>query len=108
MVTLPLVHSGAGFHDGSITTIGCIIATGSWVWRVLGILLGTATCISIVYGFAVEPHNLPLKIYQRYVWLRQPLFEPPNCGTLRDRGTQCTAPLIWCLFLGASGSHLLS
>ena len=54
-----------------------VVATGSWVWRVLGILLGTATCISLVKnGFAIELYGLPLKIYQQYAWLRDMLFEP--------------------------------
>jgi hypothetical protein len=54
-----------------------LVATGSKVWHVLGILLGTATCISFVKnGFAIELHGLPAKIYQQYAWVRDMLFEP--------------------------------
>src|SRR5262245_12977685 len=54
-----------------------IVATGSKVWRVLGILLGTATCISLVKnGFAIELYGLPAAIFRQYTWLRDTLFWP--------------------------------
>ncbi len=54
-----------------------VVAIGSWVWRVLGILLGTATCISLVKnGFAIELTGLPAAIFRQYAWLRDMLFEP--------------------------------
>ncbi len=54
-----------------------IISTGKKVWQVLGILVGTATCISLVKnGFTIELNGLPGRILQQYTWLRDMLFEP--------------------------------
>jgi hypothetical protein len=54
-----------------------VVGGGSWVWRVLGILLATATCISIVKnGFSIELYGLPAKVFEQYAWLRDTLFEP--------------------------------
>ena len=74
-------------YSGSIGSAGIVaeasqqpesvVTTGSRVWRVLGILLGTATCISLVKnGFAIELHGLPAAILRQYAWLRDMLFEP--------------------------------
>jgi len=54
-----------------------VVATGSKVWRVLWILLGTGTCISLVKcGFAIDLYGLPAKMFAEYTWLRDMLFEP--------------------------------
>lgn len=53
------------------------IATGSWMWRILGIAVGTATLVSLVKsGFSIELYGLPAKVYQNYAWLRDIVFEP--------------------------------
>jgi hypothetical protein len=53
------------------------INMGSWVWRVLGIAMGTATLVSLVKsGFSIEFAALPAKVYQNYAWLRDTLWEP--------------------------------
>ena len=52
-------------------------ATGRWVWQTLGILLGTATMVSLIkHGFVIELSGLPAMVLQQYAWLRDMLFEP--------------------------------
>lgn len=52
-------------------------ATAAWMWRVLGILVGTGTLISLIKtGLVIELSGVPAKLYQHYVWLREMLFEP--------------------------------
>jgi hypothetical protein len=54
-----------------------IARTCSWTWQVLGVLLGTATAISIIRnGFAIDVYGLPAKALAQYIWLRDTLFEP--------------------------------
>jgi hypothetical protein len=54
-----------------------VFATGARVWHWLGILIGTATLISLVKnGFAIELSGLPAQLYKTYAWLRDMLFLP--------------------------------
>jgi hypothetical protein len=54
-----------------------VARTLSWTWQILGILLGTATTISIIKsGFAIDVYGLPAKVLSHYVWLRDTLFVP--------------------------------
>ena len=51
--------------------------TATSLWKVLGIILGPATLISIVQtGLAFELSGLPAKLYRNYSWLRDLLFSP--------------------------------
>ena len=53
------------------------LATGRWVFQVLGILFGTATLVSLTKSsFAIELSGLPAILYKQYVLLRDFLFEP--------------------------------
>jgi hypothetical protein len=59
------------------------IATGRWVWQVLGIMVGTATVVSLIkHGFSIELSGLPAKVFQQYAWLRDMLLSP-SFGLLR-------------------------
>lgn len=56
---------------------GSTLAMGSGVWRVLGILLGISTFVSLIKnGFHIEVYGLPAKLLQEYTWLRDMLFWP--------------------------------
>lgn len=49
----------------------------SWTWQILGLLLGTATSISIIKnGFAIDLYGLPDNVLAQYVWLRDKLLAP--------------------------------
>jgi hypothetical protein len=52
-------------------------STVRWVWHVLGVLVCTATLVSIVKnGFSIDLSGLPARIYQQYAWLRDTLYGP--------------------------------
>jgi hypothetical protein len=54
-----------------------VASTWSWTFQTLGVLLGTATCISIVKNVgAIELFGLPARAFAQYAWLRDMLFEP--------------------------------
>lgn len=54
-----------------------VAATWSWTFQILGVLLGTATCISIVKNIgAIELYGMPARVFAQYAWLRDMLFEP--------------------------------
>ena len=53
------------------------VATWRWAWQLLGIMVGTATFVSLIkHGFAIELSGLPAKVYGQYTWLRDMVFEP--------------------------------
>jgi hypothetical protein len=53
------------------------VSTWSWTWHILGMLLGTATAISIIKnGFAIDLYGLPAKVLAQYHWLRDTLLVP--------------------------------
>ena len=54
-----------------------VARTLSWTWQILGMLVGTATAISIIKnGFGIDVYGLPAKVLAQYGWLRDTLFAP--------------------------------
>lgn len=54
-----------------------VARTFSWTCQILGMLLGTATAISIIRsGFSIDLYGLPAKVLAQYIWLRDTLFVP--------------------------------
>jgi hypothetical protein len=54
-----------------------VARTLSWTWQILGMLVGTATAISIIKnGFAIDVYGLPAKVLAQYAWLRDTLLVP--------------------------------
>jgi hypothetical protein len=63
--------------SGASEQVKSVVSTGSWVFRVLGILWGSATLVSFVKsGFAIELYGLPAQLYAGYAWVRDMILEP--------------------------------